>query len=74
MIQIYLLTHKLFDYELLLLVIILIEQVLTKVGMLLIRCEIDDREEKLGYRLRDAQMHKIPYTLVIGDKNMLYVS
>ena len=33
-----------------------------------IRCEVDDREEKLGYRLRDAQMHKIPYTLVIGDK------
>ena len=33
-----------------------------------IRCEIDDREEKLGYRLREAQMSKTPYTLVIGDK------
>ena len=33
-----------------------------------IRCEIDSREEKLGYRLRDAQIHKIPYTIVIGDK------
>lgn len=33
-----------------------------------IRCEKDFRDEKLGYRLRDAQMRKIPYTLVIGDK------
>ena len=33
-----------------------------------IRCEVDMREEKLGYRLREAQMNKIPYTLVIGDK------
>lgn len=33
-----------------------------------IRCEVDTREEKLGYRLREAQMNKIPYTLVIGDK------
>ena len=33
-----------------------------------IRCEVDIREEKLGYRLREAQMNKIPYTLVIGDK------
>ena len=33
-----------------------------------ISCEVDTREEKLGYRLREAQMNKIPYTLVIGDK------
>ena len=33
-----------------------------------IRCEIDSREEKLGYRLRESQMQKTPYTLVIGDK------
>lgn len=39
-----------------------------KLESLGIRCEIDTREEKLGYRLRDAQIHKIPYTLVIGDK------
>jgi threonyl-tRNA synthetase len=32
-----------------------------------IRCEIDLREEKLGYKLRDAQMKKIPYQLVLGD-------
>ena len=33
-----------------------------------IRVELDDREEKLGYRLRESVMRKIPLTLVIGDK------
>ena len=33
-----------------------------------IRVERDDREEKLGYRIREAQMKKIPYQLVLGDK------
>lgn len=33
-----------------------------------IRCEIDNSGEKLGYRLRQSQIHKIPYTLVLGDK------
>ena len=33
-----------------------------------IRCEMDDREEKLSYRMRDSQTRKIPYTLVLGDK------
>ena len=32
------------------------------------RVELDDREEKLGYRIREAQMKKIPYQLVLGDK------
>ncbi len=32
-----------------------------------IRVVIDDREEKLGYRLREAQVQKVPYSLVIGD-------
>ena len=30
--------------------------------------ELDDREENLGYRIREAQMKKIPYQLVLGDK------
>ena len=34
-----------------------------------IRVEMDDREEKLGYRIREAQMKKIPYQLVLGDKD-----
>ena len=33
-----------------------------------IRVELDDREEKLGYRLRESVIKKIPLTLVIGDK------
>ena len=33
-----------------------------------IRVKLDDRNEKLGYRLREAQTQKVPYTLVLGDK------
>ena len=33
-----------------------------------IRVELDDRNEKLGYRLRESQTRKIPYTLILGDK------
>ena len=35
-----------------------------------IRVEIDDREEKMGYKIREAQVQKIPYTLVVGDREM----
>ena len=35
-----------------------------------IRVKIDDREEKLSYRLRESQLMKIPYTLVLGDKEV----
>ena len=33
-----------------------------------LRVEIDDREEKLGYKMRESQTKKIPITLVLGDK------
>ena len=33
-----------------------------------IRVELDDREEKLGYRMRESQTKKIPLTLILGDK------
>ena len=33
-----------------------------------IRVEVDGREEKLGYRMRESQMRKIPYSIIIGDK------
>ena len=33
-----------------------------------IRVELDDRNEKLGYRIRDAQVRKVPYMLVIGAR------
>ncbi len=34
------------------------------------RCNLDSREEKLGYRLREAQIKKIPYTIILGDSEM----
>jgi len=34
------------------------------------RVELDDRNEKLGYKIREAQLAKIPYALVIGDKEV----
>ncbi len=34
------------------------------------RIEIDDRSEKLGFKLREAQLEKIPYMIVIGDKDI----
>ena len=33
-----------------------------------IRVELDDRDEKLSYKMRESQTKKIPYTLVLGDK------
>ena len=33
-----------------------------------IRCELDDRDEKLSYKMRESQTRKIPYTLILGDK------
>ncbi|OES44169.1 threonine--tRNA ligase [Domibacillus iocasae] len=35
-----------------------------------VRVEIDSREEKLGYKIRESQMKKIPYMLVVGDKEL----
>ncbi len=32
------------------------------------RCEMDDRNEKIGYKIREAQLEKVPYMLVLGDK------
>jgi threonyl-tRNA synthetase len=34
------------------------------------RAELDDRNEKLGYKIREAQLAKIPYAVVIGDKEV----
>ena len=35
-----------------------------------LRVEVDDRNEKVGYKIRESQMKKVPYTLVVGDKEM----
>ena len=32
-----------------------------------IRVSVDDRNEKMGYKIRQAQVNKVPYTLVVGD-------
>ena len=35
-----------------------------------IRVELDDRQEKIGYKIREAQLSKIPYMLILGDKEV----
>ena len=41
-----------------------------KLNALNIHAEGDYRSEKLGYKIREAQMQKIPYMLVVGDRDM----
>ena len=36
----------------------------------ILRVEVDDRSEKLGFKLREAQLEKVPYMVVIGDKDV----
>ncbi len=36
----------------------------------IIRLEVDDRSEKLGYKIREAQLEKVPYIVVVGDKDI----
>ena len=35
-----------------------------------LRCELDDRSEKIGYKIREAQLEKVPYMLLMGDKDI----
>ena len=42
-----------------------VKEELQKAG---IRVELDDRQEKIGYKIREAQLQKVPYMLVVGDK------
>ena len=44
-----------------------LQQQLKKAG---IRAEIDDRNEKIGKKIRDTELHKVPYMLVVGEKEM----
>ncbi len=44
-----------------------IKKALDEMGM---RVEVDDRSEKIGYKIREAQLQKIPYMVVIGDKDI----
>ena len=45
-------------------------EVVNKMKAAGIRAELDDRNEKLGYRIREAQMSKVPYMIVVGDEEM----
>jgi threonyl-tRNA synthetase len=45
-----------------------IKQKLQNAGI--IRVEVDDRAEKIGYKIREAQLEKIPYMLILGDKDI----
>ncbi|KMM37436.1 threonine--tRNA ligase [Guptibacillus hwajinpoensis] len=45
----------------------LVQKKLQRAG---IRVEVDERNEKIGYKIREAQMQKIPYMLVVGDKEV----
>jgi threonyl-tRNA synthetase len=42
-----------------------VRQRLTDAGL---RAEVDERQEKIGYKIREAQLQKVPYMLVVGDK------
>lgn len=42
-----------------------IEDALKKEG---VRCEVDARDEKIGYKIRNARMERVPYILVVGEK------
>lgn len=46
------------------------KNIMNKLKEIDIRCELDDRDEKLGYKIRESQTKKIPYTLVLGDNEM----
>ncbi len=45
-----------------------VKEALEKAGI--IRVEIDDRAEKIGYKIREAQLEKVPYMLLVGDKDV----
>lgn len=46
------------------------DNITKKLRKLGVRVEVDTRNEKIGYKIREAQLAKIPYMLVIGDKEM----
>jgi threonyl-tRNA synthetase len=35
-----------------------------------LRVEVDERQEKIGYKIREAQLQKVPYMLVLGDREV----
>jgi threonyl-tRNA synthetase len=45
-------------------------EVAEKLKAMNIRCSVDDRAEKVGYKIRQAQLEKIPYMIIIGDSEV----
>ena len=46
------------------------KEILNKFEEAGIRVELDDRQEKIGYKIREAQLQKIPYMIILGDKEV----
>ncbi len=46
------------------------EEIAAELKLKEIRCEIDDRQEKIGRKIRDTELEKIPYMLIVGEKEM----
>ena len=46
------------------------EEVRAKLAAAGLRVELDGRQEKIGYKIREAQLQKVPYMLVIGDREL----
>lgn len=45
-------------------------ELMSKLQAVGVRCELDDRSEKIGFKIRSAQLEKIPYMIVVGDKDI----
>ena len=45
-------------------------EAMNKLQMAGVRCELDDRSEKIGFKIRSAQLEKIPYMILVGDKDI----
>lgn len=45
-------------------------EAMKKLQMAGVRCELDDRSEKIGFKIRSAQLEKIPYMILVGDKDI----
>mgnify|MGYP001945645769 CR=1 FL=1 len=44
------------------------EEVVSRLREVGIRGQLDDRDEKIGYKIREAQLHKVPYMLIVGER------
>lgn len=45
-------------------------EMMAKLQAVGVRCELDDRSEKVGFKIRSAQLEKVPYMILVGDKDI----